>query len=130
MEDDDLRELEDEKPYFRSLLLESMMCKQGWCPRDAERLRLDLDVSSLLFTAHCGVPPCRKAHDKCNRMICNARQILDTEEYCPNLQPAHPVTASTSLSTLTFVREPSRRNYSGDHFSFPIYPTRTGDTQV
>jgi hypothetical protein len=79
----DLREMEDTRPVFRSLLLESVMQEKEWCPSDIERLRLDLDISSLFFTASLGAPPCRKSHENCTRMICNARQILDIEEYLP-----------------------------------------------
>lgn len=79
----DLRELEDTRPIFRSLLLESVMREKEWCPSDIERLRLDLDISSLLFTANLGAPTCRKSHESCTRMKCNARQILDNEEYLP-----------------------------------------------
>jgi hypothetical protein len=83
MEAADLRELEDTRPIFRSLLLESVMRAKGWCPSDIVRLRLDLDISSLLFTAHLGAPTCRKSHASCTRMKCNARQILDNEGYLP-----------------------------------------------
>lgn len=81
MEAADLYELEDQRPYFRSHLLESIMQQKGWCPSDTDRLRLDLDITTLLFTLHCGAPPCRKMHDECTSMLCCARQILDSEEY-------------------------------------------------
>jgi hypothetical protein len=82
MEAADLRELEDTRTIFRSFLLGSVMRENEWCPSDIERLRLDLDISSLLFRANLGAPTCRAMN--CTRMKCNARQILDNEEeYLP-----------------------------------------------
>ena len=83
MDSADLREMEMERPYFRSLLVESAMCERRWCLSDIERLRLDLDVSTLVFAARCGAPPCRKDHGRCTRLVCEARQIRPTEEYEP-----------------------------------------------
>ena len=79
----DLREMEMERPFFRSLLVESAMSERGWCPSDIERLHLDHDITTLIFTARCGAPPCRKNHNACSRLVCEARQILPTEDYEP-----------------------------------------------
>ena len=83
MEAMDFREIEDRRPYLRSVLIESVMRERGWCPSDIERLRLDLDVSALVFAAACGPPPSLRSHQECSRTLCYARQILDDEAYQP-----------------------------------------------
>ena len=119
MDSADLREMEMERPYIRSLLVESAMCERKWCLSDIERLRLDLDVSTLVFAARCGAPPCRKDHDRCSRLVCEARQILPTEEY----EPRHaaddctcehiPVNRDIVLQSLDEEVIPVCRFYSG-----------------
>jgi hypothetical protein len=83
MESADLRELELTRPLLRSPLVEHIMRDRRWCPSDIERMRLALDVGTLFFTAQCGAPPALREHNKCTRMVCQARQILSTEDYHP-----------------------------------------------
>jgi len=83
MDSANLGEMDMDRPYVRSLLVESIMRERRWCLSDITRLSLDLDVTTLVFAALCGAPQCRKDHGGCSRLVCEARQILPTEEYEP-----------------------------------------------